>query len=53
VRVDIQNSSPGPRPMFRSTAMAMEADMAAPPRLQPGSQKVQVTVNGTIELRVK
>ncbi len=51
VQVDIQGGGQGPQPMYRA-AMAMEADRA-PPSLQPGSETVQLTVSGTIELRVK
>jgi predicted secreted protein len=51
VQVDIQSGGQVPQPMFRAS-VAMEADMATAPRIEAGSQTVQVTVSGTIELLV-
>ncbi len=53
VQVDIHSGSQSPQPMFRAAAMSMEADRVSSPRIEPGAQTVQVTVSGTIELRVK
>jgi predicted secreted protein len=50
VRIDINSSGgPIPRPMMRSMAMGAEV-AAAPPALEPGTQRLAVTVSGTIEL---
>jgi predicted secreted protein len=49
VRLDV-NSGGGvpPRPMMR--AMAMEAEAVAAPRIEAGTQRLSVTINGTIEV---
>ncbi len=52
VRMDVSTSDSPVRPLpMRSRAMVMEA-AAAPPALEPGTRKVQVTVTGTIELQL-
>jgi predicted secreted protein len=50
VRIEVNSAGgPPPRPMLR--AMAMDAEMAAAaPALEAGTQRLAVTVNGTIEL---
>jgi predicted secreted protein len=50
VEVNIENGGITPRPLMR--AMAAEPALA-PPSLEPGTRKLQVTVSGVIELRVK
>ena len=53
VKVDVNTGGTVPRPIYRTSAMAMRADAAPPPAIEPGTQTVQVQVNGTIELRVQ
>ncbi|VAX06665.1 hypothetical protein MNBD_GAMMA26-427 [hydrothermal vent metagenome] len=51
VRMDVNTSGRGMQPrMMRAEAMYMEGKMQAP-SLEAGTQMVQVTVNGTIELK--
>ena len=52
VKVDVNTSGGVPRPIYRS-AMAMQAEAAPSPTIEPGTQRVQVQVSGTIELRVQ
>jgi len=47
MNVNTSAIAPRPRPM---RAMAMQAE-AAPPTLEAGSRRVEVTINGTIELK--
>ncbi len=47
MNVNTSGIAPRPRPM---RAMAMQAD-AAPPTLEAGSRRVEVNINGTIELK--
>ena len=50
VQMNVNSSHRQPRPM-QMRAMAMEAaDAAPPPAIAAGSQRVEVSVNGTIEL---
>ncbi len=50
VQMDVNTSNSQPRPMrMRAATMAMEAAVA-PPSLEAGVQRVQVTATGTIEL---
>lgn len=53
VKIDVNTGGTVPRPLFRASAMAMRADVAPPPAIEPGTQTVQVQVDGTIELRVQ
>jgi predicted secreted protein len=53
VKVDVNTGSTVSRPIYRTSAMAMRVDAAPPPAIEPGTQTVQVQVNGTIELRVQ
>jgi len=51
VKVDIHGGGQSPRPMLRAAMSSAEASVA-PPTLELGSQTVQITVSGTIELQV-
>ncbi len=53
VKVDVNAGGTVPRPIYRASVMAMRADAAPPPAIEPSTQTVQVQVNGTIELRVQ
>lgn len=52
VDVTVGASGYAPRQAYRGAVMSMRAEAAAPPSIEPGSQTVQVNVNGTIELKV-
>lgn len=50
VQMTVNTSGTSPRP-FLMLEKAMTADLAATPSLEAGTQRVEVTVNGTIELQ--
>lgn len=52
VEIDVNTSghSPRPVPMMQTRLMAADAAGAAPPRLEAGTQDIQVIVQGTIQL---
>jgi predicted secreted protein len=53
VKADIHGGAVQPQPMFRGAMLSVEADAVTTPRLDPGSQTVQVTVSGVIELQLE
>ena len=54
VRLNINDGQHSPAPMVRGMRMeAMAADAVAPARIEAGTQKMSVSVNGEIELNAK
>lgn len=53
VHINVDSAGAMPRPMYRSAAVSLQAEAVSAPSIEPGTQTVEIKVNGTIELTVQ
>ena len=51
VQMNVNTSGPGPMPVVRGSGAVMMATEAAPPVIEAGTRRVEVRVDGTVELK--